>query len=165
MSASTHSETKSPNASGFAKFVTILPVEGSTIQSVGLFILRAAMVTIFLHGLHKATGYSGFVQSMEGMPIGGLAPGLFGFLVVAGQLLLGFGLLLGLATRWCGLFLALMFAFIILIVNIPFNGFINPDTGGIAWESSLYYFIPALTLVFTGPGRYSLDYLLSHKGR
>lgn len=162
MSTSYHSTSASPT-SAWKKFITLGPVDGSTLTSIGLFILRAFTLLLFLHGLHKAQGFGGFVGSMSEMPIGSAAPQLFGILVVAGQLLLGFGLFLGLGTRWCGFFLALMFAFIIAVVNIPFNGLIDPEVGGVTFESSLFYFVPGLVLMFAGPGRFSFDYLLGRK--
>lgn len=121
------------------------------------------MLGIFLHGLHKATGYAGFHDVVAQAPVGSLAPGLFSFMVVAGQLVLGITLALGLFTRWSGFFMALMFVFIIVLFNLP-RGLIDAKTGGISFESSLYYFVPAVTLLLTGPGRISLDHLLTRRG-
>lgn len=155
--------TEAKSANPIVRFITLDKFDTWTMNDIGLFILRAFSILIIFHGIHKASGYSGFVAGLESNPVGGIAPGLFGFLVVAGQLLLGIGLLLGLATRWCAFFLALMFTFIILVVNIPNGGIISEQHGGIAFESSLFYFVTGLALIFTGAGRFSLDHILKRK--
>ena len=143
------------------RFITLDFMENPALKDAGLLVLRLGMLLLFFHGWAKATGYSGFVGMMSEAPVGSIAPALFGFMVVAGQLLLGFGLAFGLMTRICAFLMALMFVFIIVLFNIP-GGWIG-EHGGIAFESSLYYFVPGVTLFLTGPGRYSLDYLLSRK--
>lgn len=149
--------------SGLIRFITLDALAKADLRDVGLLVLRLFTLLIFLHGLHKAQGFDGFVGMMQQHPVGAIAPLLFGGMVVVGQLLLGFGLSLGLATRWCGLLLALMFAFIILTVNIPFNGLLDAKRGGVTFESSLFYFVPAVVLLLTGPGRFSIDHLLVRK--
>lgn len=149
--------------SALIRFITLDALESTTLRDAGLFITRLGTLSILLHGIHKATHPDGFIGMMADHFIGGIAPGFLGWAVILGQLLLGFGLVLGLATRWCAGLLAVMFAFIILTVNIPMGGMINPDTGGLAFESSLYYFVPAVTLLLTGAGRLSIDHILSRK--
>lgn len=157
---STHT---APAASGspLVRLITLDVLDVPVLKDAGLLVLRLAMLLLFFHGYAKATGYSGFVGMMSEAPVGSLAPALFGFMVVAGQLLLGFGLAVGLMTRICAILMALMFAFIIVLFNIPGGWF--GEHGGIAFESSLYYFIPGLVLFLTGPGRFSLDHLLSRR--
>ena len=143
------------------RFLTLDFMNKPELVDAGLLVLRLFMLLLFFHGYAKATGYSGFVGMMSEAPVGSIAPALFGFLVVAGQLLLGFGLAVGLMTRICAFLMALMFLFIIVLFNIP-GGWIG-EHGGIAFESSLYYFVPGIVLFLTGPGRYSLDHILSRK--
>lgn len=143
------------------RFITLDFMDKQSLLDAGLLVLRLSMLLLFFHGLSKATGYAGFIETMSGAPVGSLAPALFGFMVVAGQLLLGFGLAAGLMTRICAFLMALMFAFIIILFNIP-GGLFGPH-GGIAFEGSLFYFVPGIVLFLTGPGRYSLDYILSRK--
>lgn len=162
-SVTSATDTRATNP--FIRLVTLdwLNVDGA--RNFGILILRLFTLTLMLHGIHKATAYAGFEKFLETNVVAQVAPQLFGILVVAGQLLLGVGLAIGLGTRWCALWLAIMFGFIIFAVNIPGaiaeNGSIlAPSTGGIAFESSLYYFVPGLVLFFTGGGKFSVDYWL-----
>lgn len=157
----THDTTRAGSTNPVVRFLTLDFMEKSSLLDLGLLVLRVFMVLLFFHGLAKATGYAGFMETMSNAPVGSLAPALFAFMVVAGQLLLGFGLAVGLMTRICAALMALMFAFIIILFNIP-GGWMG-EHGGIAFESSLYYFVPGITLFLTGPGRLSLDYLLSRR--
>lgn len=151
------------STSPLIRFITLDALEGRGLRDAGLLVLRLGTIFIFLHGLHKASNPEGFLGMMSDHFIGGIAPNFLGWAVILGQLLLGFGIALGLGTRWCSLLLALMFAFIIFTVNIPFNGVISPETGGLSFESSLYYFIPAIVLVLTGGGRFSVDHILGRR--
>lgn len=157
----THETTTGRSRNPLVRFITLDFMNKPELVDAGLLVLRLAMVLLFFHGYAKATGYAGFVEMMSNAPVGSIAPALFGFMVVAGQLLLGFGIAVGLMTRICAFLMALMFVFIIVLFNIP-GGWIG-EHGGIAFESSLYYFVPGIVLFLTGPGRYSLDHLLSRK--
>lgn len=150
---------------GLLRLLTLDYLNGESVHHFGLLLLRLATLPLFLHGWHKLHGFDGFVKFLGTVPLGELAPGLFGVLVVAGQLLLGIAITLGLFTRLSGVFLACMFGFIILAVNIPTNGLINAKMGGLSFEPALYYFVLGLVLFFTGPGRYSLDAALLGRGR
>lgn len=163
LSASERTVADRPRPNALLGFLTLSGSARPSVRDLGLFVLRLAMVLLFFHGLHKAQGYSGFIDSLRANSVGKIAPELFGFLVVAGQLLLGFFLLLGLFTRWCGLLLAILFGFIIGAVNIPAAGWMNAKTGGVSFESALFYFVPGLVLFFTGPGRWSLDHMLTKR--
>lgn len=157
----THATTPARSTNPLVRFLTLDFMDKPAMLDAGLLVLRLSMLLLFFHGWAKATGYSGFVGMMSEAPVGSIAPALFGFMVVAGQLLLGFGLALGLMTRICAFLMALMFVFIIVLFNIPGGWF--GEHGGIAFEGSLYYFVPGVVLFLTGPGRYSVDYLLSRK--
>lgn len=161
MTDSTADGRRSENA--LVRFITLDLLESTTLRDAGLFITRLGTLAILLHGIHKATHPEGFIGMMADHFIGGIAPNFLGWAVIIGQLLLGFGIVLGLGTRWCAGLLALMFAFIILTVNIPMGGMLSPETGGLAFESSLYYFVPALTLLLTGAGRLSVDHIIGRK--
>lgn len=157
MSTVAHERSTKPAA--WKRIVTLDYLDNSAIHDFGLLLLRLATLPIFLHGWHKIHGFQGFVEFLGTAPVGELAPQFFGVLVVTGQLLLGVALTFGLFTRWSGLWLACMFAFIILAVNIPTNGLIG-KTGGLSFEPSMFYFVPGLVLFFTGAGKFSLDRLL-----
>ena len=155
-----HVETQAA-ASPLVRAITLDFLDRPAVRDTGLLILRLAMLTLFFHGLAKAQGYDGFIGMMSKAPVGSLAPALFGFMVVAGQLLLGFGLALGLMTRICAGLMSLMFVFIIVLFNIPKG--IWSDHGGLSFEPSLYYFIPGIVLLLTGAGRYSIDHWLLNR--
>lgn len=159
MATSSYVATSGAKPNTWKRIVTLDYFNHENVRSLGLLVLRLGTLAIFLHGWHKLHGYQGFVKFLGTAPVGELAPELFGFLVVAGQLLLGIALALGIFTRWSGLWLACMFAFIILAVNIPTQGLLG-EAGGLSFEPSLFYFVPGLVLFFTGAGKFSLDYLL-----
>lgn len=130
---------------------------------IGLLILRVMNIVMFLHGWAKLTNYSGFRQTVASNSFGALAPDLFAILVVAGQLALPIVIAVGLFTRIAGLLQAIMMA--IIWVLFPLSaGLINAETGGINGESAYLFVAIGLTLLFTGPGRISLDQVIFGKG-
>ncbi|MDP9800740.1 putative oxidoreductase [Arcanobacterium wilhelmae] len=147
--------------SGFMGFVEKLTLPNFNYRDTALLILRVLSLALIFHGVHKAMGFSAFVEkAMVPNPIGGLAPTFFTVLVVAGQILLPLALLIGLFSRISGGLLALLFTFIIFAVNIPSQGLIGKQ-GGLSFESSLFYFIIGLTIFLSGPGKYSVDHFLN----
>lgn len=157
-----HARHAEGRPSTWKRIVTMDYMNGENFRNVGLLVLRLGTLAIFLHGWSKLHGFEGFVKFLGTAPVGEWAPLFFGVLVVTGQLLLGIALTLGLFTRWSALWLACMFAFIILAVNIPMGGLIG-ESGGLSFEPALYYFVPGVVLFFTGAGKFSLDYLLLNK--
>jgi putative oxidoreductase len=130
---------------------------------IGLLILRVMNLVMFLHGLAKVIGYSGFRQSVAGNSFGALAPDLFAILVVAGQLALPIAIAFGLFTRIAGLLQAIMMAVIWVLFPLA-GGLISSQNGGINGESAYLFVAVGLTLFFTGPGRISLDQVIFGKG-
>ncbi len=127
----------------------------------GLLLLRVLPVTMFLHGLSKIQGFTGFRDSVAQNSFGALAPDLFAYMVVAGQLALPILILLGLLTRISGLLMAIMMAFIWFTTQLP-QGLLD-NRGGLIGEAAYLFIATSLPLVFTGPGRFSLDHLLTAK--
>lgn len=132
---------------------------------VGLLILRLSTLIMVLHGIKKATGYAGFVDGLREHAFGRIAPDVFGFLIVAGQLVLPVLIAVGLFTRLSALALAAMMASSYALYIVPTAPIIDPRTGGLSGESALLYVALALPLFFTGAGRFSLDHLISASGR
>lgn len=132
---------------------------------LGLLILRIGCFSLLLHGIHKAAGFGGFLGSVESNSLGSAAPQLFAFLVVAGQILLPIAILVGLLTRLSGLLLAVMMLFISFAFTVPLAGLISPETGGLSFESSMWYWIAGFTLLCTGAGRISLDHAIFGRRR
>lgn len=128
----------------------------------GLLLLRVLPVIMFLHGLKKAQGYSGFRETVANNSFGALAPDVFALMVVAGQLALPILIALGFLTRFAGLLLAVMMGFVWVLTQLP-NGIIDARTGGLVGEAALMYIAVSLPLVFTGAGRFSIDHALFGK--
>lgn len=116
---------------------------------VGLLVLRVftAFALAAWHGLGKIPPSDGFVGMVGRM--GFPAPELFAWMAafaeVGGALLIALGLL----TRPTALLLVGHFAVVVLLASAgdPFK----------ERELPLFYFVVALTLLFSGAGRYSVD--------
>jgi putative oxidoreductase len=128
---------------------------------LGLLALRLVLGAVFLaHGAQKAfgafggpgfEGAAGFIGSM------GFRPARFWTaLAVGGELAAGFLFLLGLLTPLAGLLVLATMAVAIAKVHGP-KGFFVQDGG---YEYNLVLIVTALAVAATGPGRFSLDYLL-----
>jgi len=128
---------------------------------LGLLALRLVLGAVFLaHGAQKAfgafggpgfEGAAGFIGSM------GFRPARFWTaLAVGGELAAGFLFLLGLLTPLAGLLVLASMAVAIAKVHGP-KGFFVQDGG---YEYNLVLIVTALAVAATGPGRFSLDYLL-----
>lgn len=133
-----------------------------TSTDFGLLLLRVLPVIMFLHGLRKASNFSGFRDTVAGNSFGALAPDVFAIMVVAGQLILPILIAIGLLTRLSALLMAVMMAFVWVLTQLP-NGLIDARTGGIVGEAAIMFVIVSLPLIFTGPGRFSLDHALTAK--
>ena len=122
------------------------------VPSIGLLVLRlgAGGLLIYGHGWGKITNFSKRLSTFAD-PIG-LGPEVSFILVVLAEVVCSIALMLGLCTRLAAVpvvIFGLVAAFVQHIAD-PF-----PKK-----ELALLYAIPALTLLFTGAGRYSLDALI-----
>lgn len=123
-----------------------------------LTVLRVVVgLTMLLHGLPKLGGFGGFTGFVG--QLGFPAPQLFAALVVVAELG-GALLLVGLATRWAALLIALEMVVTTLRVKLPHAGFIAPPNAGAGAELDLLIFAGALVLVGLGPGALALDRVL-----
>jgi putative oxidoreductase len=128
---------------------------------LGLLALRLTLGAVFLaHGAQKAFGWFGG-------PGFGAAAGFFGSLglkpprfwtavAVSGELTAGVLFLLGLFTPIAGLLVLATMVVAIAKVHGP-KGFFVQDGG---YEYNLVLIIAAVAVAATGPGRFSLDYVL-----
>lgn len=123
---------------------------GPVSTSVGLLVLRAAGLSLFLkHGLEKLTGYSTMVQHFPDPLHVGAHAGLAFALLSDG--ICSVLVMIGLATR--------LAAAVILINLLTVFFFVHRATyfsNGHVELVALYIIIFA-TLLFTGPGRFSID--------
>lgn len=131
----------------------------TVLTDFGLLLLRLLPIIMFLHGLYKAQNFAGFRDGVAQNSFGALAPDLFALMIVAGQLALPIMIALGFLTRLAALLMTTMMAFIWVLISLP-QGLIDPTTGAIRGESALLFAFLALPLIFTGPGRFSLDHAL-----
>ena len=100
---------------------------------------------------------SGIAEWFAGMGIP--FPGLNAYLAASTEMAAVILLPLGLATRFISI--PLLFTMIVAIVTVHLgNGF---DAGNNGFEIPLYYLIMLTVLLFSGPGKYSVDNLLSKK--
>lgn len=141
-------------------FLQLRGMDKGSIRDVGLLIIRIIALSLAFHGFHKLSNLSGTAAGFAHVPVGSSAPTFFALFAGLVQLLVGIFLFIGLFTRWAGLAGTLLFLFIILAVNIPFGGFMDAKTGGLAFEPALLYFTVSIALFFTGAGRYSIDHKL-----
>jgi putative oxidoreductase len=122
-------------------------------------ILRAVLGLIFaMHGWQKldggVTGVSGFLGGI-GFPM----PDVFAVLLIAAELLGGVLLILGLFTHWTAKVLAVVAVIALVTVHLD-KGFFMP-TG---YEFILLILAGTISVLITGPGKYSLDAKFKKKG-
>lgn len=133
---------------------------------LGLLLLRLFTLALVFHGIAKVTNAAGFIGGLENFPVGSAAPGLFGWMIILGQLGLPVLIAIGLFTRPAAALLAIMMIAIWLFVD-----FMSPDYtflgehGEIFGESALQYAWLTIPLIFTGAGRYSLDWSMFRNRR
>jgi putative oxidoreductase len=131
--------------------------KSSSFSSCGLTILRVVVGIIFLvHGWQKihALGFHG----VEGMfrQIGIPLPTITAAVVILVEFLGGIALVLGLATRWAGLLLAIDMLGAIFFVHLK-NGFYVNHGGD---EFALSLLAACLALALNGGGSLAIDSLL-----
>lgn len=124
----------------------------TTLTNVGLLILRVVtgLLLAFGHGWGKLTGFSEMAQNFPD-PLGFGGPFSLGLAVFA-EFFCSLALALGILARIATLPLIIMMLTIILIVHI--------DDPWAKKEFALLYLIPFITILLTGPGKYSLDNLI-----
>ncbi|MGB3079935.1 MAG: DoxX family protein [Saprospiraceae bacterium] len=121
---------------------------------LGLFILRAgAGLLLVPHGFQKLTSFG--EKSSEFYNFLHLGGPVSMALTIFSELVCSILLILGLGTR------LIIFPLILTMVIIVFV--INGDSSLGDKESGLLYLIPFVVILFTGPGRISLDQLFFRK--
>ncbi len=130
------------------------PTYGTT-ADLGLFILRVGVGLIMMmsHGWPKLSSFG--EKSGEFYDFLGLGPAFSLGLTVFAEFFCSLFLVLGIGTRLFLVPLIILSLVIVLVIH-------GPDPFGDK-ESGLLFLIPYLTLLLTGPGKYSLDYLLWRK--
>ena len=133
---------------------------GSSLQSWGVTLLRLIVGIVFMmhggeklfvYGIHGVVGYFGSI----GVP----SPALFAPVVTAVEFLGGAAMILGLATRWVAVLLAIDIIGVILAAKLS-GGFFAPA----GFEYELTLMVANLSLLLTGPGAASLDSRIRKRG-
>jgi putative oxidoreductase len=121
---------------------------------LGILILRISMSLLMLfHGIGKLQGGLGFIQGM--LAAKGL-PGFIAYGVIVGEILAPLAILIGFRTRVAAAIYALNMLVAFLMVHTS-QFFMLSETGGWALELLGLYFLGALTLFFTGAGKFAVS--------
>lgn len=127
------------------------------LSSIGLLILRLGIGGYMLtHGWAKLQMLQAGAFDKFGDPIGiGGGPSLV--LVVVAEFICALLVMVGLATRLAAVPVVIAMGVAAFVVHAA-----DPWTlgAGASKEPALLFLIPFLTLIFTGPGQFSLDYLI-----
>jgi putative oxidoreductase len=122
-------------------------------------------IIFFAHGAQKMLGWyggSGLVSSMHTFTEHLHLPSTLAFLVIAGELVSGVGLIVGLFSRIAALFIALTMVGAIATVHFRFGLFMDwfGSQKGHGIEYHLLAIVLALVVVVKGGGAFSLDGLV-----
>jgi putative oxidoreductase len=125
--------------------------------SIGLLLVRLIVGVAFI--IH---GYPKIEHPMSWMPNSPFPPMLLALAAFA-EFAGGIALIAGLLTPLFALLIAVDMAVAILVEAIPHG---TPFIAmGNSYESAAFYLVVTLALVFTGPGRYSLDAMIARTPR
>ena len=134
--------------------------DSQKIHDIGLLVLRIGIgVVYFFHGYPKMAGgpelWAGVGSAVSKFGIN-FGFEFWGFMAAFAEMIGGILIVLGLFLRPAAILL-------LLTMITAFNMHVqNGDPFGV-YSNSLKGLAAALGLAFTGPGKYSLDYLLFHK--
>lgn len=121
---------------------------------VAPLLLRVALGAIFVyHGYDKVfntgiPGVAGFLESL-GIPL----PGLMAYVLAYGELVGGLLLIVGLFTHWAAKYASVVAIVALFTVHLK-NGFSIANGG---YEFIMLILAAAISVMFTGAGKYSLD--------
>jgi putative oxidoreductase len=126
--------------------------------SFGLLILRVGVgIFMLAHGWPKLQALLGGKFDLVGDPLG-IGPQASTIGIVSAEFGCAILLILGLFTRLGGLGIAFAMGVAAFTVHINDPWFMTGE--GPSKEPAMLFLIPALALIFTGAGRFSLDALL-----
>lgn len=128
--------------------------------ALGLLIVRLFFgVGIAQHGWSKIQNPFGWMGPDAGIP------GIFQALAAVSEFGGGLALVLGLLTPIAMFGLACTMLYAVVMVHLKAGDPFVARGGGRSWELAGLYLAVALLMLFTGPGKYSLDAVLFGKRR
>ena len=123
-------------------------------HDLGLLVLRVALGGLMLfHGIHKLIYGVGFIGGM--LASMGL-PSFIAYGCLLGEVVAALMLVIGLWTRAAALVFAGNMAVAILMAHLGTFFAVDPMTGGWTVELPMLYLLGAVSLFFTGGGKYAL---------
>ncbi|MFB7879298.1 MULTISPECIES: DoxX family protein [unclassified Nocardia] len=136
---------------------TLTATDAALSSDIGLLVLRVGFGGLMAaHGAQKLFGWwggKGWRDTADGFTAMGYNPGeIFGTLAGLTEFAGGLALVLGLLTPLAA---AAVLGTMVNAINVTFAGGLLTGKG---YEVALLFAIPAVTLAFTGPGRFSLDH-------
>jgi putative oxidoreductase len=122
-------------------------------SDLGKLILRVLVGTLMLfHGISKLQhGYGNVEQMLRGAGF----PGYLSHLILVGEILAPFFMILGLYTRQAALIQAFVMMMAIFLVHTKELFSVSPH-GGYALELQAFYLFGALAVFFFGAGRFNM---------
>jgi putative oxidoreductase len=128
----------------------------------GLLVMRAGFGAYMAvaHGYGKIPPSEGFIGGTANL--GFPAPELFAWLAALAEFGGGILLAIGLATRTAALALASTMAVAAFMAHANDPWF---SMDGRSKEMAMLYLIPSVALLFTGPGRFSVDAMITGKSK
>jgi putative oxidoreductase len=126
----------------------------------GHLALRASLgLVFFMHGWQKVfmmgiPGVTGFLTSL-GFPM----PGVFAYILAYGELVFGAMMIIGLLTHWVAKYHVIVALVALVTVHLSKGFFVS--AGG--YEFILLILAASLAILFSGPGKYSVDKMMLSK--
>ncbi|MES2307496.1 MAG: DoxX family protein [Verrucomicrobiota bacterium] len=130
-------------------------------QSTGILILRVVAGLAFMHH-----GWGKIQHPFDWMGPGATMPAFFQGLAALSEFGGGLAWIVGLLTPLAALGIAsTMIVAIRLHAIVMHNSFVSSKPGEMSYELAAVYLCVALLLIFTGPGKFSLDQAFFRKSR
>ena len=126
------------------------------LQDIGLLVLRLSigLMMSFGHGLAKVSQFFSGGEIQFADPIG-IGTNLSFYLVGTTEFFISLIVVVGLFTRFATI--PLIFTMLVAVLVVHSSGPFAEK------EIALLYLVPFVTLLLTGPGKISLDYLIKNK--
>lgn len=124
-------------------------------DDIGKLILRLTLgILLLLHGVNKINNG---VSGIEGMLQGAGLPAYLAYGAYVGEVLAPVLVILGFYSRVGAFLIVVNMAFAVFLAHRADLLVLAPQGGGWALELQGFYFFTALALLYTGPGRISIN--------